>query len=81
MKENQTVRLYRGARCVRSWSKYQKTVNEWSLCGSKGPLHATEDPGQVDCLHCHELMTLSSANRVALDLYRFRLIQAADTSA
>lgn len=65
MKENQTVHLYRGARCVRSWSKYKKTVKEWSLCGSKGPLHATEDPGQVDCPHCHELMTLSCANRVA----------------
>lgn len=65
MMENQTVHLYRGAPCVRSWSKYKKTVKEWSLCGSKGPLHATEDSGEVDCPQCHELMKPSRASGVA----------------
>jgi hypothetical protein len=58
-----TIHLYRGAPCVRSWSKYQSTVKQWSLCGvydtrsrREGALYATEDPKKVDCPRCAELM-------------------------
>ena len=27
------VHLFRGAPCVRSWSKYQSTIENWTLCG------------------------------------------------
>lgn len=62
--ETGRTHLFRGAPCVRSWSKYQETVQEWTLCGirrkavagEKTGVGATEDPGKVLCPHCLELM-------------------------
>ena len=56
-----TTHLYRGAPAVRSWSKYQATVKEWSLCGihhkgRKSDLRATEDPARVNCPYCRQLI-------------------------
>jgi hypothetical protein len=59
------VHLYRGAPPVRSWSKYQTTVEEWTLCGvhrklASGPgrrrAGCVEDASLVTCPHCLELM-------------------------
>ena len=33
MNTEDRVHLFRGAPSVRSWSKYQKTAEEWTLCG------------------------------------------------
>jgi hypothetical protein len=59
------VHLFRGASCVRSWSKYQETVKGWTLCGIDRQLgaggqreraHCVEDPSQTTCIHCLDLM-------------------------
>jgi hypothetical protein len=65
--ENRT-HLLRGAPCVRSWSKYQKTVKEWTLCGirrvargsDKTRVASTEVPGAVSCPYCLDLMRPSA---------------------
>lgn len=63
------VHLYRGAPAVRSWSKYQQTVKDWTLCGidrrlASGPSrersHCVEDASLVTCQHCLELMRPSA---------------------
>lgn len=63
-REKQT-HLFRGAPSVRSWSKYQKTVEEWTLCGinrrlAAGPsrerAECTEDASLVSCAYCLVLM-------------------------
>ena len=67
------IHLFRGAPAVRSWSKYQETVEEWTLCGinrrSRGKglttgRHATEDASRVSCPYCLHLMR-SGANTAA----------------
>lgn len=55
------IHLFRGAPCVRSWSRHQQTVERWTLCGieresQRSPLNATEDPSLVSCRFCHQLM-------------------------
>lgn len=59
------VHLLRGAPAVRSWSKYQKTEPEWTLCGIKRQLasgpgrkraESTEDGSLVTCPYCLDLM-------------------------
>ena len=62
----QKVHLFRGAPCVRNWSKYQKTVTGWTLCGRRryrsredGNIvlpPTTEDPARVTCDYCQCLM-------------------------
>lgn len=58
------VHLYRGAPCVRSWSKYKATDRAWSLCGI--PNHktrafdGTEDGLLVTCEFCRDLAGLKS---------------------
>jgi hypothetical protein len=49
--------LYRGAPAVRSWSKHQQTVWDWTLCGIKrtgrtNPSRCTEDEREVNCAFC-----------------------------
>ncbi len=50
------IHLYRGAPAVRSWSKHQETVTDWTLCGIRGhkgsPLRATEAASAVTCRYC-----------------------------
>jgi hypothetical protein len=76
MPEEKTVHLFRGALCVHSWSKYQATVEDWTLCGINrrvvnGPgrerADCVEEPSQVSCRHCLDLMgsTVKSAPRKA----------------
>lgn len=55
------IHLYRGAPIVRSWSKYKETITEWTLCGISSSGHgeldnAVEDPEQVNCPFCKDLM-------------------------
>lgn len=60
--------LYRGAPIVRSWSKYQATVKDWTLCGVRRTANratrelaeCTEDALLVDCQHCLQLMQPSA---------------------
>ncbi len=57
------MHLYRGAPCVRSWSKYRETNRRWTLCGiefrGKEPSGmATEDPLLCDCRFCRDLADL-----------------------
>jgi hypothetical protein len=60
--ENNRVHLFRGAPCVRGWSKYQTTINRRTLCGIKrarggrNAAPATEEPSLVSCRFCHQLM-------------------------
>lgn len=63
------VHLFRGALSVRSWSKYQETVEEWTLCGINRQIGrgakreragCTEDPSQVSCPYCLVLMRPSA---------------------
>jgi hypothetical protein len=67
-----TMHLYRGAPAVRSWSKYQETVEDWTLCGIRrqkrrdGLLHprqCTENAFQVSCPYCLDLMRPSAKNQ------------------
>jgi hypothetical protein len=66
------VHLFRGAACVRSWSKYQETVERWALCGiDRGVAvggrerfaDCTEDPSRVSCSHCLDLMGATAQPR------------------
>lgn len=55
------VHLFRGAPCVRSWSKHQATVEGWTLCGiprknPARPVQATEEVSGVSCPYCLDLM-------------------------
>jgi len=50
------IHLLRGAPAVRSWSKHEKTVAGWSLCGIQQPVHGTERSGSVTCKFCLHLM-------------------------
>lgn len=57
------MHLYRGAPSARSWSKYQETVQRWTLCGIEDPgkrhanaTQATEDAPAVTCRYCRLLM-------------------------
>ena len=59
----ETVHLVRGAPAVRSWSKYQKPDYDWTLCGILRVFHGrptkaliTENPKDVNCEFCHQLM-------------------------
>ena len=56
-----TMHLYRGAPAVGHWSRYQGTIEKWSLCGvyDAGNLTGTEDPSAVNCAHCLRLMEAS----------------------
>lgn len=61
------VHLYRGAPAVRSWSKYQHTIDDWTLCGIKrklrglgrGVTECTEEAGAVSCPFCLLVMQSS----------------------
>jgi hypothetical protein len=64
----ETVHLFRGAPCVRSWSKYQQTVEQWTLCGiqrkSPGKGHGkaggcVAEASRVTCPYCLQLMAPS----------------------
>lgn len=77
----QDVHLLRGSPAVRSWSKYQSTVEAWTLCGIRrkpsgyaaGELApATEDASQVTCRYCRMLMatTATMPNRAAPSLQK-----------
>jgi hypothetical protein len=63
------VHLYRGAPAVRSWSRYQLTDPRWTLCGIDYGTervrvrHATEDPRQVTCTYCNQLLQPASYDR------------------
>jgi hypothetical protein len=54
------VHLFRGSRCVRTWSKYWETDQDWTLCGTRHSLQeaalCTERPEEVSCSRCVELM-------------------------
>jgi len=58
------IHLFRGAPIVRCWSKYQETVDRWTLCGicrvpdgRTGKLSITsEDPSQISCPYCRQLI-------------------------
>jgi hypothetical protein len=61
----ETTHLYRGAPSVRGWSKYQATVEGWTLCGIKRKKagsgrtsgeQCTEDASLVNCPYCRQLM-------------------------
>jgi hypothetical protein len=58
------VHLYSGAPPVRSWSKYQNTIREWTLCGvhrqlggtGRGqPAQCTESAAAMSCPYCLSL--------------------------
>lgn len=62
-----TVHLFRGAPPVRSWSKYQTTVHDWTLCGinrrsaeepNRGRAHCIEEAERVSCPHRFVLKTI-----------------------
>lgn len=59
------VHLFRGAPAVRSWSKYQEIVEDWTLCGIKrgradtpraAGHHCTDKASLVTCQHCLQLI-------------------------
>ena len=59
------VHLYRGAPVVRSWSKYQTTVRNRTLCGipiktrrnqAETDTSASDDVTGVNCPYCHQLL-------------------------
>jgi hypothetical protein len=55
------IHLLRGAPAVRSWSKYQTTIESWALCGiprksTARPVQATENASLVSCPYCQILM-------------------------
>lgn len=60
-KSGSTTHLFRGAPTVRGWSKYQETVNDWTLCGihlvsGSKDTPTTEDSERVNCEYCKDLM-------------------------
>ena len=66
------MHLYRGAPSVRSWSKYQETVEDWTLCGinrrlAEGPNRhragCTDDASLVSCHYCLVLMKPARTSR------------------
>lgn len=70
------VHLYRGAPAVRSWSKYQTTIEGWTLCGikrksrGKGSTtgrHCVEDASLVSCPYCLILMRPSAKSTTKAD--------------
>jgi hypothetical protein len=72
-KSKPVLHLFRGAPCVRGWSKYQQTVFRWTLCGIKrrsdqptvqNDAQATEDPSLVTCRFCHQLMRSGTASAI-----------------
>ena len=65
------IHLFRGAPSVRSWSKYQETVEGWTLCGinreigrkTRRPTSAcVEDASLVSCPYCLVLMAPSAVS-------------------
>lgn len=50
------VHLWRGAPATRTWSKYQDTVQAWSVCGVSLPENATEDADETTCPYCLQLL-------------------------
>jgi hypothetical protein len=70
MSNEPSVHLFRGAPCVRSWSKYQTTVERWIVYGIKratgeqkgaqDAAPATTDPS-VSCRFCRQPDTRGSA--------------------
>jgi hypothetical protein len=59
------IHLFRGVPAVRSWSKHQRTVEDWTLCGIRRGMgreggfvneNSVEDASLVSCPHCVELM-------------------------
>jgi hypothetical protein len=66
---SERMHLFRGAPSVRGWSKYQETVQEWTLCGirriargdDKRRVATTEDPSVVSCPFCQDLMKPTKA--------------------
>ena len=70
----EAIHLLRGAPPVRSWSKYQTTIEDWTLCGIRrkpsgyggGELApATEDATEVTCRFCAMLMQTTVPNAEA----------------
>jgi len=63
--------LYRGAAAVRDWSRYQKTITEWTLCGirrnasGEGFAIATEDHTLVTCRYCRQLLGATQRKTLA----------------
>lgn len=55
------MHLFRGAPAVRTWSKHQETVPDWTLCGiaRKGAskdTQVTEEAREVSCPYCLQLL-------------------------
>ena len=69
--KKEPIHLLRGAPSVRSWSKYQTTDPNWTLCGirrrgGKGRIlcaESTEKAQLVNCPYCHVLMAPSQEKR------------------
>jgi hypothetical protein len=58
------VHLYRGAPPARSWSRYQKTIREWSLCGIQSPASpCVEDAAKLTCRYCRQLLAPARTTR------------------
>ena len=53
-----TVHLYRGAPPVRSWSKYQTTVQGWTLCGINRRLASGPSVRRAHCFEGAEGVSL-----------------------
>jgi hypothetical protein len=54
--DNPLVHLWRGAPATRTWSKYQQTVQAWSVCGTSLPERATENADECTCKDCLQLL-------------------------
>ena len=59
------MHLYRGSPCVRSWSRYQTTVETWTVCGmhlncgdKRERTECTDDPALATCPYCRQLAEL-----------------------
>jgi hypothetical protein len=87
---NEVVHLFRGAPYVRSWSKYQTTVEGWTLCGIArkaagsgliaGQL-CVEDSSLVSCPYCLDLMGFSRAEIRAIRAKLKRALSPAQKAA
>ena len=66
MSNEPRMHLLRGAPCVRGWSRYQTTVERWTVCGirratgeqkdAQDAAPVTTDPSVVSCRFCRQLM-------------------------
>ena len=71
------IHLLRGAPPVRPWSKYQRTVPEWTLCGIRRFLkrrkipnapHVTEIASEATCRFCKILTGFPAKKRTRVAL-------------